>query len=555
MKKTLAILLALVLICSLVACNKTVDNNNSNNNNNSAPPASVPPVTSTTPPSGNQPAPPPTQPGIATEKPPEGAKLRDHITIMNDGPATPVIDAFSTAGNGAQCGWIYTMITDRLFMYNEQTTEFDPMLATKWETKDNQNYRFWLRDDVTFHNGEHFTAKDVKWTCEIARNYPGSQANNRWGYVAEAKVIDDYTIDLILDKPNAGFLMQLSSPPMGIYNEKAYKEQPDTWTWIGTGPYKVVGFSANEYADLEMFPDCWDKCAQTKMVSFRFIPEESVRPVMMLNDSFQFSLGILADDLDVFDKDPNFKLLPRRLNSPISLGFNMDDPITGDLNFRLAVIHALDGDEIGLVGEGARGYAPKTDGAVWGWTVPFRNWDIPAPKRDLNLAKEYLAKSKWDGKPVEIAAMPGGLGRAAETIQAQLQAIGLPIELKIMDQPSLFAYCAFGNNQCQMYVFPAIFDLCPFMGTRSNYAPGAMNFTGYKNPRVIELIEAAEKTADTELQRKYFYEIQEIACTDWPQFGMFWKEFIDVAYANVFGYVMSNTSPNHNFRAIYQLLD
>ena len=340
MKKLLTVLLALCMLFVLVAaCNSTEETQTN------APPTPGSTSTGTTTPGTVAPDQP--EAPLITGDLEEGASIAEHISIMNDGVVTPVINAFNGAGSAAQSNWIYTMITDRLVWYDETINggTYVPQLATRWETADNQTYTFYLREDATFHNGERFTAADVKWTIEISREFPGTQAGGAWAGVAQANVINDYTIEIVLNQPSAGFIALISNPYAGIYNARAYATQPDTWTWIGTGPYYVSAFSPDIRVDLTRFDDFWGGPAPTPTVSFGYVPEEAARPIMLLDDSYQFSLGILPDDLYLFDDNPDYQQLARRLNSPISLGFNVTDPqgITSDLNFRMAVAYALNG--------------------------------------------------------------------------------------------------------------------------------------------------------------------------------------------------------------------
>jgi peptide/nickel transport system substrate-binding protein len=153
--------------------------------------------------------------------------------------------------------------------------------------------------------------------------------------------------------------------------------------------------------------------------------------------------------------------------------------------------------------------------------------------------------------------MPGGLGRAAEMIQEQLKAIGLETRVNIVEYPQLADLCQFGNNRSQMHVFPSMYDLDPFMAVMENYttlAP-ARNFTNYANPEIEALLARAEASSSTDEQRSIFYEIQAIVAHDVPHVMLFWKVFVDVARTNIGGFVMSNTSPNHNFRGIFMLED
>jgi len=544
MKKVLAIILVLVMALSLMACN---NGSSGNVNQPSNAPASTAP--SNSPVTTNSPV--PTGVGVAPEPPPEDARFADHIEIMMDAMVTAVIDAFSPAGNVASTHWIYTMITDKLIEYIETDGTYGPQLATSWETEDNQTYTFHLRDDVTFHNGDHFTAEDVKWTIEISHEFPGSIVADRWGDVAEANVIDPYTIELVLNGPNPGFYASLVWPVSGIYSSRAYREQPDTWTWIGTGPWMVTDFSTGAYTELTRNDNFWGELSPTKTITFRNVIEEAVRPVMMLNGDFHYSLGINPDDLDMFDGNPDFQLVPRRLSAPICVCFNMTDPLMSDYNFRMAVIHSLNGAEIGLVSEGARGFSEKLDGGQWGYATPYRNQDIPRPQQDLELAKEYLANSAWNGETVEIANPGAALSRAAGMVQAQIEQIGIKSEVNTMDQPSLMSYLAFGNNQSQIHTFTFASDPSPFTSVKNNYTASSSNRTSYTNPKVDELLAKAESSVDPEVHRAAFYEIQEVVAQDYPHFAMFWKDFVDVARSNVGGYILSSQSQFHNFRGIY----
>ena len=548
MKKALLILLALVMALSLFACK---DNTSSDGGQTGNTP------TGNTPTGNTQQNSPPPSVGVAPEPPPEGAQFAEHIEIMQDAMITAVIDAFNPAGDVASTHWIYTMFTDKLMVYNEADGSFEPQLATEWSTNDNQTFIFHLRDDVYFHNGDHFTAEDVKWTIEISREFPASVVYDRWSAVAEANVIDPYTIELVLHAPNTGFYSALVWPVSGIYSSRAYREQPDNWTWIGTGPYIVTDFSTGAYTALTRNDDWWGGVMPTKTITFRNVIEEAVRPLMMLDGDFDYSLGINPDDLDLFDDSPDFQLIRRRLNSPICINFNMSDPLMSDLNFRMAVIHSLNGGEMGLVAEGERGYAEMTEleGGVWGFATAYRKTDIPRPQQDLDLARQYLAQSSYNGETIVILNPGAALSRGAAMLQTYLEQIGVNCVVDTTDQPSMMAQLGIGNNQSHIHVFPCPSDLNPFSMVRNNYTVSSANRTSYINPEIEELFARASASTDPEVHRAVFYEIQDIVSGVYNSYPIFWKDFTDVAKSGVSGFILSAQSQFHNFRGIYRLLD
>ena len=79
----------------------------------------------------------------------------------------------------------------------------EPSLATSWERlPDEDGWRFFLREGVTFHDGADFDA-DERPVFLRARAYPSSRTSKSWfAPVTEVRVVDDYTVDFITAAPN-----------------------------------------------------------------------------------------------------------------------------------------------------------------------------------------------------------------------------------------------------------------------------------------------------------------------------------------------------------------
>jgi peptide/nickel transport system substrate-binding protein len=88
--------------------------------------------------------------------------------------------------------------------------ELVPALAVKWEQPDPKTWRLHLRPNVTFHNGERFTADDVVFS--IARiKAEGSDMAYTVATVTNVRKVDDLTVDLVMDKPNPILPLQTTS--------------------------------------------------------------------------------------------------------------------------------------------------------------------------------------------------------------------------------------------------------------------------------------------------------------------------------------------------------
>jgi peptide/nickel transport system substrate-binding protein len=86
-----------------------------------------------------------------------------------------------------------------------------PRLAASWERRDDFTWRFHLRRGVKFQDGSVFTAEDVKFSVDRMGNSPFNTLTQLWPQTTlkEARVIDDYTVDLVTEKPSVTLLYWL----------------------------------------------------------------------------------------------------------------------------------------------------------------------------------------------------------------------------------------------------------------------------------------------------------------------------------------------------------
>ena len=148
-----------------------------------------------------------------------------------------------------------------------------PLVANSWDISvDGLTYTFQLRDDVTFSSGRNLTAADVKFSYDRLLNKQGAVA---WymAYVNSVNAVDDYTVEIGLDAPNAALLSILTSPAFGILDAEAVRAQGGTSevgadttdqasTWLdqnsaGSGPFILKGWVPGEEIVMEQNPNYW----------------------------------------------------------------------------------------------------------------------------------------------------------------------------------------------------------------------------------------------------------------------------------------------------------
>ncbi|MGH9811009.1 MAG: ABC transporter substrate-binding protein, partial [Terriglobia bacterium] len=139
-----------------------------------------------------------------------------------------------------------------------------PDLATSWNwNKDNTELTFKLRQGVKWHDGQPFTAKDVKCTFDLLQGkaqdkFRKNPRKDWYAQVADVTVKGDDEVTFHLKRPQPSLLAMLASGYTPIYSCHVPAAQMRTHP-IGTGPYKFVEMNQNESIKLVKNPDYWKK--------------------------------------------------------------------------------------------------------------------------------------------------------------------------------------------------------------------------------------------------------------------------------------------------------
>ena len=519
MKRTIAILLALVFCFILVACNSSSKTDDSGS-------SSVGPQA------------------------PAGKRYLDSIEVLGEAPISAV-DPYHPSGSGGVNRSLYDCIYDRLVELRQG--QYLPELALSWEVENAQIYTFHLRQDVTFHNGDKFTAQDVVNTREIAAAGVGSTGFEAWRPVASIEALDEYTVRMTLDAPNADFMYKITTTGASIVSKAARDADAEKGPWVGTGAFKVVEYPSSDLVVIERNDNYWGGVMPTRKISFRFLPEIAARTIAIQSGESQISFNISPNDLAWFESSPNFEVITFTSNVINTIGFNMNDPITGDKNFRLAVAHATSNPEVTVASSGD--YAiPVTDGAMWGWATEFKNESLPLIPFDLDLARQYLDASPYNGEEIELVTGNPDNHRGGEMIQQQLGLIGINIRLYQVDHVTLMAHTAMDDNHGQMVHYLNVFDSSAG-SARGIFYPGAVwNMTSYNNPVVNDLLERAPSVANEAERAAMYRQVQEIVAEDLPYYGVYFSKRCITCMAGVGGIIL-DADLNHNFKGVYILVD
>ena len=248
------------------------------------------------------------------------------------------------------------LITPFMFLYAMHDALIKPMpdnpkapsLATKWsESADGLSYDFELRQGVKFHNGDPFTAEDVKFSFE---RYKGSGAGDLKSKVKTVEVVNPHLVRFHLHAPWPDFLTFYGTTATGAgwivpknYTEKIgndkFKEQP-----VGLGPYRLVSYQPGIELVLEANPDYWRKPPLTKRLIFKSVPEPTTRLAMLKNQEADVTFALYGPLAEEVKSDTNLKLEPVIIPGNSWLTFvDQHDPKSPwhDQRVRLAANHAI----------------------------------------------------------------------------------------------------------------------------------------------------------------------------------------------------------------------
>ena len=359
-----------------------------------------------------------------TEPAPE--KRDDLVVAMESEP--PTLHPFDH--NAVTAGYMNLLTYNSLFKTDPYTLEPVPDLCKSYEQVDDVTWRFTIYDNVTFHDGSHMTAEDVKASMEYARNYPTTKLYS--AFWTDVKVVDEYTVEVTTDGSYALTLLDMSSnkivPKALIEQDNDFNLNP-----VGSGPYKFVSQSLGDKLEFEAFDDYFDAGHQPviKHLTWRIIPEGSSRTIALEAGEVDFLIEVEANDMGRLREDEAVEV--QTVSGTRMNFFSMNNEVAPFDNalFRKAVNCAVDRDAVltvALNGEGVK--ATGTCPSVF----PGTSQDN-VEEYDFEKAQQYLEQSGVDVSDLTFSCIVSNdtTRRAAEVVQANLRELGVEMTIESLD--------------------------------------------------------------------------------------------------------------------------
>ncbi len=401
-------------------------------------------------------------------------------------------------------------------VYWDNNSELVPDLAESIETVSPTQIRFVLRQGVLFHNGREFTAEDVKFSLERVLNPDtGSYWEPFLTSIAEVVVEDDYTVLLNLSAPNTGLLEALADVRMvAMENVDDIATNP-----IGTGPFMMKEFVADEFYEGERFPDYFREG----------IHLDGVR-VTSYKDTQAAIAAFRAGDADVvwslpttFDEelsaDPDFELVSQVVPTfQIFAQYDVGQGLFADKRVRQAMRYAVDSDAVKALAYIGRGEPNWTNNMFPSghWAV---NPNLVPYTFDLDKAKELFEEAGVaPGTEIEVPTLDECCPEMTTFMEIQAANLAkIDIHLKLNNYevaPWVDLFTPSGKE------WPDLFSVG---GALPAYAPGSMLQHVLNDPAnwdgtatVKELLAASESAETEEEQLEALWEIQRMINEEVP---------------------------------------
>jgi len=441
--------------------------------------------------------------------------------------------ANATDGESIKAG---IQVLENLVIFGKNSMDVEPQLAESWKVSDDGlTWTFKLRKGVKFHDGTPFNAKAVydSFARIIDKNHPFYNFG-KWKYVSmslgmvnEIKIIDDYTIALVTQKPYAPLLNNLALWLCPILSPKAMEQHKDQigLNPVGTGPFKFVKWVKDDQIILERNDDYWGEKAKLDRIILKSIPEPSARLMALQSGTVDIADDLDPDSINLVKKEAKHAIIERPSINVGYLAMNTEKPAFKDPRVRQAINHAIDKGTLiktifqGLAIPAKNPFAPS----IWGYNDSIKEYEYSPEK-----AKKLLAEAKFDmnmelelwAMPVSRAYMPDPV-KTAELIQAYLAAAG--IKAKIVRQ-EWGAYIEKTSN--------GLHDMCMFgwlggnadpdnflyglLSADTAKTPGAANVALWKNAEYTEICLKAQKVFDKAERTKLYMRAQEIFHAEAP---------------------------------------
>lgn len=414
------------------------------------------------------------------------------------------------------------------YLVKNENGSIVPDLATEWKLIDDKTWEFKLREDVKFHNGDPFTAADVKYSLERVATDSSLREHPNYKQIESVEIVDDYTVKIKTFEIDPVLLNRVARLGSGMIPSKYIEEKGfDNFLAnpVGTGPFKFKEWKKDDRVVLVRNDDYFNGVTtEWEEVVFRAIPENSTRVAELLTGGIDIATEVPPTDWNRVNQNEATEVITGPINRTMMLFLRVTDGFpTSDVRVRQAIDYAIDDQAIvdSILGGGGKVTLTRMNPGNFGVNENlFGKYNY-----DLEKAKTLLADAGY-AKGVEITIhspngryfqdketveMIGGmLAQAGITAKLEFMEWGAFVDLREAEQHKDAYFIALGAS---------LFDAAQALDYYHSKRAASIN--DYNNPEVDALLDAANVNLNAEERAQQYQRVQEIVAEEVPTIQLF----------------------------------
>jgi len=454
-------------------------------------------------------------------------------------------------GVDAQSEKIGSLIFDSLVHKNEHFN-LDPWLATSWETPDPLTYRFHLRSNVRFQNGQPLTSADVKYTLDSMRDGTVITAKAQaLAHIDHVDAPDAATVVIHLKQPDAALLWNLSDGAIGVVpvgSGRDFAFHP-----IGSGPFRFVSQLQDDEVILERSDNSWHPRPAIARIRFAVVPDAITRALELEKGSADVCINCLtADMVSALAKRPNLQVEDGPGTNLNYITFNAQDSVLRDVRVRQAIACAMNRPLIihSLWRDRARLAESLLPPQHWAWTGDVQQYPYDPAKANALLDAGGWKRGK-DGVRFHLAMKTSTDETSrllAMILQQQLRDVGIALEVRSFEFATFFS--DIGKGAFQMYTLRWLGQEDPdtfrYAYDSHMFPPHGANRGRYTNAALDALIQEAGTSGDLAQRRADYVKVQQILAIDLPSINLWYLDSV-LVHTRRLGNIQLSSSGNFDF--------
>lgn len=325
----------------------------------------------------------------------------------------------------------------------DENFRVQPLLATSWEYRGENTFRFELRNDVTFHDGTPFDAEAVRHSLQLVVE---EGLYNATGLGPDSvNIIDDYTVDITAEDPNLRLVETLGHPGTSIVKPGSDPaEQP-----VCTGPFRFVDYVPDRRLTVERFDEYWGTQARVGAITVNLVPDETTRTLALQAGDVDMIKDVSTEDLQQLEGS-GFQTVKANVGATFAMPLNIErsDGILVDVDVRRALALSLDREALvaGPLGGEAEFVQVLGSPEVLGPAAE----DVQGFHYEPERAEAILQEEGWqraddgirekEGRrlTLRLIANPGVSSEAMQLLQAQARRTGFDISVQFSPDAGTF---------------------------------------------------------------------------------------------------------------------